>query len=219
MRGTETGKLPFGERVRKDFKKNSYLYLMLVPVVAYFGIFHYQPDVRAADRLQGLSPSGRGIWGSRWVGLEHIEGFFGSYYFVRLLRNTLFLSINDCPVGIPGAHHPGPADQRAQGQPLQADRAEHHLSPALHLPGGRGGDDQGLLLAERPGQHSRRSHSAGRPSTYSPRGSGSCRSTSGRTSGSTSAGAPSSTWRRSRPSTRSSTRRPGSTGPAGCGRS
>jgi putative aldouronate transport system permease protein len=94
------GNLPFAERARRDFKKNSTLYLMLVPVVAYFAIFHYQPMYGLQIAFRDFSFR-NGIWGSRWVGLEHIQAFFGSYYFLRLLRNTFFLSINDVFWGFP----------------------------------------------------------------------------------------------------------------------
>ncbi len=99
-RGAGAGGLPFGERVRRDFRKNSLLYLMLAPVVAYFAIFHYQPMYGLQIAFRDFSFR-TGIWGSRWVGVENIRGFFESYYFVRLLRNTFFLSINDIIWGFP----------------------------------------------------------------------------------------------------------------------
>lgn len=34
-----------------------------------------------------------GFWGSPWVGFEHFERFFDSYYFWRLIKNTLILSL------------------------------------------------------------------------------------------------------------------------------
>lgn len=35
----------------------------------------------------------QGFWGSPWVGFKHFERFFGSFYFWRLLGNTLLLSL------------------------------------------------------------------------------------------------------------------------------
>lgn len=46
----------------------------------------------------------RGIWDSPWAsnnGLAHFIDFFGSYYFVRLIRNTLTISITSIVVGFP----------------------------------------------------------------------------------------------------------------------
>lgn len=34
----------------------------------------------------------RGIFGSKWVGLENFKIFFGSYYFERLIKNTFMIS-------------------------------------------------------------------------------------------------------------------------------
>ena len=35
----------------------------------------------------------KGVWGSPWVGLKHFQSFFTSYYFIKLLRNTLLISL------------------------------------------------------------------------------------------------------------------------------
>ena len=35
----------------------------------------------------------KGIWGSSWVGFQHFENFFNSFYFGRLIGNTLTISL------------------------------------------------------------------------------------------------------------------------------
>jgi putative aldouronate transport system permease protein len=42
-----------------------------------------------------------GVWGSPWVGFKHFEAFFGSYFFVRILKNTLALSMFSLLFGFP----------------------------------------------------------------------------------------------------------------------
>jgi putative aldouronate transport system permease protein len=43
----------------------------------------------------------RGIFGSPWVGLKNFKDFFGSYYFVRLLKNTFVISFWSIVFGFP----------------------------------------------------------------------------------------------------------------------
>jgi putative aldouronate transport system permease protein len=97
---TGSGKKDVFSKVGKELYKNKYLYLMLLPVVAYFLIFHYQPMYGLQIAFKDYSFR-RGIWGSPWVGLRYIKEFFGSYYFLRLLRNTFVISINDIIWGFP----------------------------------------------------------------------------------------------------------------------
>jgi putative aldouronate transport system permease protein len=77
--------------VLRDLKLNHTVYLMLLPVVVYFFIFHYMPMGGVAMAFQDFSVR-RGILGSRWLGLEHFRRFFNSVYFWRLIRNTLLIS-------------------------------------------------------------------------------------------------------------------------------
>lgn len=75
-----------------NLKRNWPLYLFLVPAITYFIIFHYIPmygvQIAFKDFYANL-----GITGSPWVGFTHFERFFSSYYFTRLLRNTILLSL------------------------------------------------------------------------------------------------------------------------------
>jgi putative aldouronate transport system permease protein len=43
----------------------------------------------------------KGILGSPWVGFKHFERFFDSYYFWRLIKNTLGIGIYELLVGFP----------------------------------------------------------------------------------------------------------------------
>lgn len=80
------------QRIVKDFIRNRYIYLMLVPVVAYYLVFHYGPMYGALIAFQDYSVT-KGIWGSRWIGFENFTTFFNSVYFTRLIRNTLAINL------------------------------------------------------------------------------------------------------------------------------
>ena len=79
-------------RFIRDFRINKYLYLMMIPVVAYYLIFHYAPMYGALIAFKEYSPM-KGILGSDWVGLKHFYDFFDSYYFWRILKNTIVISL------------------------------------------------------------------------------------------------------------------------------
>ncbi|SFL11511.1 putative aldouronate transport system permease protein [Paenibacillus sp. 1_12] len=82
----------FMNRFIRDFVMNKYLYLMMVPVIAYYAIFHYTPMYGAIIAFKDYTPM-KGIVGSPWVGLQHFNDFFGSYYFWRILKNTVVISL------------------------------------------------------------------------------------------------------------------------------
>ncbi|WP_372237386.1 ABC transporter permease [Paenibacillus sp. FSL H7-0331] len=82
----------FMENLAKDFARNKYLYLMMVPVIVYYAIFHYAPMYGAIIAFKDYTPM-KGITGSEWVGLSHFKDFFSSYYFWRILKNTVVISL------------------------------------------------------------------------------------------------------------------------------
>jgi putative aldouronate transport system permease protein len=103
-RGTDTQiTIPTTSRwdiIRKDLVKNRYIYIMLLPVITYYIVFHYVPLYGAQIAFKNFTPS-KGIWSSPWVGFKYFEEFFNSYYFERLLRNTVLISLYDLIFGFP----------------------------------------------------------------------------------------------------------------------
>lgn len=92
----------FRYRAFRDLMMNKYIYLMLVPVVAYYIIFFYLPIYGLQIAFKDYSV-GLGMWASEWVGFKHFTDFFNSYYFWRLLRNTLLLSSYELLFGFPAS--------------------------------------------------------------------------------------------------------------------
>lgn len=82
----------FKSRFIRDFMLNKYLYIMMIPVIGYYLIFHYGPMYGAIIAFKDYSPM-KGILESDWVGLKHFEEFFNSYYFLRVLKNTILISL------------------------------------------------------------------------------------------------------------------------------
>lgn len=90
----------FGMRMKKDWKRNRSLYILMLPVLLFFIFFHYKPMYGALIAFQDFNPR-KGIWESDWVGFAQFIRFFESPYFLRLLRNTLMLSLYGIIFGFP----------------------------------------------------------------------------------------------------------------------
>lgn len=91
-RNNASGNKSLSARMKKNVKANWQLYTLLIPALTYFTIFHYVPmygvQIAFKDFYANL-----GITGSPWVGFEHFTRFFDSYYFWRLLKNTIVLNL------------------------------------------------------------------------------------------------------------------------------
>lgn len=81
-------------------KKNKALYLMFLPVAIYYLLFAYKPMYGAIIAFQNYNPM-NGILGSEWVGFKHFSDFFNNYYFWRILKNTLLISVSSIVFGFP----------------------------------------------------------------------------------------------------------------------
>lgn len=86
--------------VRKEMKMNYELYIMFLPIFIYFLIFAYKPMYGVLMAFQDYTPS-KGILGSEWVGFKHFVSFFQSFYFGRLLKNTIVISLSSIVFGFP----------------------------------------------------------------------------------------------------------------------
>lgn len=86
--------------IRTELRHNWDLYLIIIPVVAYFLIFCYYPMYGAQIAFRDYKVS-RGITGSEWVGLEHFRRFFSGAYVKRLFTNTFEISLYSLIFGFP----------------------------------------------------------------------------------------------------------------------
>lgn len=106
---SSSGKKGVGAWVRKEAKewkhslKNNYdVYLLILPVIAFFIVFAYVPMYGIQIAFKNYSPA-LGISGSPWAKplLTHLTRFINSPYFSRVITNTLTLSIYSLIVSIP----------------------------------------------------------------------------------------------------------------------
>ena len=84
----------------RDIKKEPEMYIMILPVLIYFILFHYKPMYGVLMAFQNFSPR-LGITGSEWVGFDHFVNFFNDVYFFRILKNTLIISFSSLIFGFP----------------------------------------------------------------------------------------------------------------------
>lgn len=88
------------QRLAREMWKHRWMYLLLAPPVAYYIIFRYIPLYNAQIAFKDFRPL-LGVEGSPWIGFEHFETFFNSFYFSQLIVNTIFFSTAKLIFGMP----------------------------------------------------------------------------------------------------------------------
>ena len=99
----ENNKVTYSLRVKKDWKRNYGAYLLFLPVAIYYLMFAYKPMYGILVAFKDYVPT-KGIWGSPWTshhGFGHFLSFFQSFYFGRVLKNTLIISLTTLLVTFP----------------------------------------------------------------------------------------------------------------------
>lgn len=98
---------PFGKKkepwikgLKTDMVRNYDLYLMVIPGVLYYILFHYWPMYGLQIAFRNFNPA-LGITGSPWVGLKYFEKFVTGYNFWTLLSNTFLISFYSLLAGFP----------------------------------------------------------------------------------------------------------------------
>lgn len=85
---------------RKRFIRERVWYVMMILPLLYYVIFHYVPMVGIVLAFKDYSIP-RGFFGSEWVGFRWFMQFFKSFYFWRLIRNTLLINFYGILFGFP----------------------------------------------------------------------------------------------------------------------
>ena len=81
-------------------KRYKYIYLLLLPVVLYYIIFHYATMAGLVIAFQNYKPR-LGFAKSQFVGLKHFKSFLTGVYAWRLIRNTLLINLLQMCFGFP----------------------------------------------------------------------------------------------------------------------
>ena len=93
-------RMSLGKRLLMNIKQHPWFYVMIIPAIAYFIVFHYAPMYGVIIAFQDYKPF-KGISGSAWVGFKHFSDFITGPFFWRLLRNTLSINIGMLLFGFP----------------------------------------------------------------------------------------------------------------------
>lgn len=84
---------------RRNVKKYMPFYVMFIPVLIYYVIFRYIPlFLSLIISVEKYQPA-KGIFGSKWAGLQYYKQFINSVFFWRLIRNTLAINFLQLTVG------------------------------------------------------------------------------------------------------------------------
>ncbi|MBQ4266117.1 MAG: sugar ABC transporter permease, partial [Clostridia bacterium] len=79
-------------RLGHDIWEARYLYLMLIPGIVYFAVFHYAPMSGVILAFKKYNAR-LGIWGSQWVGMDNFARIFKTPAAMEAIRNTFEINI------------------------------------------------------------------------------------------------------------------------------
>ena len=88
-----------GNTLRR-IKRDRNLYLLLIPLVVYYVVFHYLPMYGVTIAFKDFNIF-TGIRGSEWVGLENFRTVFRTDEFYLVLRNTILLNVLSLLIAFP----------------------------------------------------------------------------------------------------------------------
>lgn len=88
------------EKFLINIRKHPALYIMALPVLIYFIIFHIVPMIGVIISFQRFVPS-NGLFDSEWVAFDNFIRFFQYRFTPRLIRNTFLIQFYDLLVGFP----------------------------------------------------------------------------------------------------------------------
>ena len=91
-RKTTAAGVPVHKSLAKQMIKHWEFYLLLLPGIILTIIFKYVPIYGVQIAFRDYNAV-EGFFGSPWVGLKWFERFFNSYNSVRMIRNTVLLSL------------------------------------------------------------------------------------------------------------------------------
>ena len=88
------------KRFLDDVRKNYMLYLLLIPGVLILVLFKLGPMGGMVIAFEDFSAF-KGVFGSKWVGLENFRRIFNDPYMITLVKNTVILAVLSIVVVFP----------------------------------------------------------------------------------------------------------------------
>ena len=90
----------WGHQIFTRLKNDWLLYVLLLPVLAWYLVFCYAPMGGLVLAFKKYSVK-LGIWGSKWVGLANFEKMFRDKQLMRALRNTVIFGLGGIAISMP----------------------------------------------------------------------------------------------------------------------
>ncbi len=87
-------------RLTREMWKHRWFYFLLIPPMIYYLVFRYIPIYNAQIAFKDFFAL-KGVEGSPWIGFQHFETFFRSFYFNELIVNTVIFSTAKLLIGLP----------------------------------------------------------------------------------------------------------------------
>ena len=143
--------------LRRDLVKNRWIYIMAIPVIAFYILFSYIPMAGVQIAFKDYN-FGAGIWGSPWAGLKHFIAFFSlshkrpTFAFTSESGHTLGSQSVYYSCYIPVAYRICTVAQRSEKQAIQAYHTDGELLAPLHFAGSYLRHYQGIYSEHRPRQ-------------------------------------------------------------------
>lgn len=95
IRNNEAAAQPYTKKKKSfisEIRENKYLYLLTLPGLIFFLVFAYVPMIGLVIAFQDFKPV-KGIFGSKFVGLDNFVFFFTSKDWGKVTFNTIYLNI------------------------------------------------------------------------------------------------------------------------------